>query len=406
MFRSSMAPHDKVLIESVKTHLNPNLVQGTAIKQLVRETPQAVESAFERPTEWTEAAFSPKILRCVAQMSGVVFLGKAKIDYSAWYKLTSEFVINASRAVVVLREQHPLLRPLIHWFLPECRIIRQQSREARKLIEPAILERLNELSRQDGGEKVNEAMVSIDWFTACVQSNHLRNFDFVSAEFTLAIASIRTVSSHVFAGIIRLAMHPECMARIREEIIAVLKCTAKLDKACLFRMRLLDSFLKESARLNCFPTTLRRMVLEDVRFSDGTLLPKGTYCMVAPPPMKDSACYGPDAAEFDGFRYVKLRENAVAKGSSGEQYQYCSVSNHDTIFGLGVHVCPARFFATFQVKILVAYMLLHYDMKLPRGDMGKPLMRTDGYERSIDHYRNLQFMVRQPEIDWQSLMEK
>lgn len=54
-----------------------------------------------------------------------------------------------------------------------------------------------------------------------------------------------------------------------------LQNASQLDKSCLFRMRLLDSFLKESARMDCFPTTLRRIALRDVRFRDGTLLPQG-----------------------------------------------------------------------------------------------------------------------------------
>lgn len=184
-----------------------------------------------------------------------------------------------------------------------------------------------------------------------------------------------------------------------------LQNASQLDKSCLFRMRLLDSFLKESARMDCFPTTLRRIALRDVRFRDGTLLPQGAYCMIAPAPMKDSSFYTPDALVFDGFRYIKLRQAASERGSTGEQYQYCSVSNQDTVFGLGVHACPARFFATFQVKLLVAYMLLHYDMRLPDGDVGEPLIKTLGYERSMNHARSLQFTTRLPEVDWQKLAE-
>lgn len=177
-------------------------------------------------TEWTEAAISPKVLQCVSQLSGVVFLGDAKIDYLAWYNLTSEFVINASRTVVLLREKHPLLRPFVHWFLPECREIRRQSREARRMIEPAVQERLKQLEQPCSTYNVAQttgtsSMISIDWFAAAGKSRRLRNFDFVSAEFTLAIASIRTVSGHAFGGLVRFAMHPEYVQPIRDEIIEV-----------------------------------------------------------------------------------------------------------------------------------------------------------------------------------------
>lgn len=90
------------------------------------------------------------------------------------------------------------------------------------MIEPAVRKRLEQLERPDNAAETS-SMISIDWFAATAKARlgSLRNFDFVSAEFTLAIASIRTVSGHAFAGLMRLAEHPEYIQLIRDEIVQV-----------------------------------------------------------------------------------------------------------------------------------------------------------------------------------------
>ncbi|CAN8104536.1 unnamed protein product [Discula destructiva] len=372
---------------------------------LAENVSYTVDKVIGAPDAWTEAVFSPLVLRCVSRMSAYVFLGRVFMDHPIWNKVTSGYVVNASRAVVALREKSPLVRPFVHWFIPECRVIRGQSRQVRSLMEPYVKSRLQEW-RQNGSKPKSTVMDSIHWFAASADTLKIRNYDYISAEFTLAIASIRTVSSHIFATLLRLAMHPEYVEPLRNEIIAALGKTDKIDKNCLSKMRLLDSFTKETVRLNSFPTTLRRVALDDVTFRDGLVIPKGTYCMIAPPPGKDATIYGPDAMHFDGFRFIKLREAAIASNSTGEQWQYGSSGNVDTIFGAGVHVCPARFFATFQVKILVSYVLLNYDIKLPPEDQNREIMKMTGYERMIDHDRKLWFVQREPELDWNSLVAK
>lgn len=37
-------------------------------------------------------------------------------------------------------------------------------------------------------------------------------------------------------------------------------------------------------------------------------------------------------------------------------------------FGAGKHACPGRFFAGNEIKMVLAYFLLNYDMKLKDGE--------------------------------------
>ena len=48
-----------------------------------------------------------------------------------------------------------------------------------------------------------------------------------------------------------------------------------------------------------------------------------------------------------------------------EQYQFVSVTKENMAFGFGRHACPGRFFAANEIKLILARLLLGYDMRLP-----------------------------------------
>lgn len=72
----------------------------------------------------------------------------------------------------------------------------------------------------------------------------------------------------------------------------------------------------------------------------------------------------PEPEKFDGFRHDKMRQ---ADPEAAKRHQFTSVNSHSTNFGFGRMACPGRFFADNEIKLIVAYLLMHYDFKLPSG---------------------------------------
>lgn len=102
------------------------------------------------------------------------------------------------------------------------------------------------------------------------------------------------------------------------------------------------------------------MAMEDIKLKDGTVIPKDTW--IAFPSaeiMMDSSFY-PQPEIFDGLRnYRKRRELAEA----GTKHLATQPSTSDLSFGYGNRACPGRFFAVSALKMVLAKILLEYDIK-------------------------------------------
>ena len=130
----------------------------------------------------------------------------------------------------------------------------------------------------------------------------------------------------------------------------------------------------------------------DYAFSDGTVIPKGTL-LAAPiyPISADENIYSnPDI--FDGFRFSNLRER---EGESAKHHSSNTATEY-LHFGHGHHAwycpksillisSPGRFFAINEIKLMLAFTLLRYDVKtvdgkpvvpIPLGGMILPNMKA------------------------------
>ena len=105
---------------------------------------------------------------------------------------------------------------------------------------------------------------------------------------------------------------------------------------------------------------MTRGVLKDFTFTDGTTVPKGSFVFVPMYAMYTDNDLFPNAEQFDAFRFSRLREQPGEEN----RHQFVSTSTSHINFGHGKHACPGRFFASQEIKLLLAHTLLNYDIKL------------------------------------------
>ena len=100
---------------------------------------------------------------------------------------------------------------------------------------------------------------------------------------------------------------------------------------------------------------MHRAVTSSFQLSDGTVLPKGARIVVAPRHIDPDVYVDP--LKFDPARYLRERE----KPGQNNAWQHVTTSAQHMGFGHGQHACPGRFFASNEIKIALAHLLLKYD---------------------------------------------
>ncbi|KAK0448935.1 cytochrome P450 [Desarmillaria tabescens] len=176
--------------------------------------------------------------------------------------------------------------------------------------------------------------------------------------------AIHTTAMAFTNALYALAAHLEYVETLRTEVESMIKEEGN-TKAAMDRMNQLDSFLKESQRLygDFGVFGMRRVVRKDFVFSDGTVVPAGTQVAVV------SWCTHLDEKnyenplEFKPWRFSERRK----QGGEGMRHQL-STPNLDFIsFGMeDRHGTPGRFFAANELKALMSYILMNFDVKIDK----------------------------------------
>ncbi|RDL32692.1 Cytochrome P450 [Venustampulla echinocandica] len=138
-----------------------------------------------------------------------------------------------------------------------------------------------------------------------------------------------------------------------------------------------DSVARETMRCS-FPFgtrgLLRKVMKDDVVTNLGVPLKKGSIVsFLASAAQMDPGKYE-NALEFDPWRFSRVTEKD-RKEKPGEEFPVTSTGHHPQAFvttspeyltfGHGKHACPGRFLVDFELKMIVAYILQHYDLKFP-----------------------------------------
>lgn len=212
---------------------------------------------------------------------------------------------------------------------------------------------------------IQEAVASGDPFLSRVDTlaGNLLMMNFAAihtSSFSLTSVLLDLVSSGPTNG-------PRYVAELRREITEGLARHGGVwDKSTLADMPKLDSTMRESARVNSFVTVaVTRMVVapKGITTPGGVQIPQGTTVgSHGFPRMHDEEFY-PDPEDFRPFRFAEKR---VEQGSSfleGAKQAFTATSGEFVGFGHGRHACPGRFFASAELRLMLAYVVMNYDFE-------------------------------------------
>jgi cytochrome P450 len=364
---------------------------GDLVMDLWDEVGAAIDDTWGSDTEeWKDISVFDNMMHIIARASNRVFIGLPLCRNEAYLKSMEAFAGDVSMAIIFMRFVPKILEPIMGRLItiPNGRHYRQSA----ALHLPTVKERLANLARNDADSTLmwDEPNDYLSWHIRQAQkegntaelepdmiSKRLMPLNFGAIHTT--VFTITNCLFDVLAAPSSSGTGQTPMESIRVECMSEFaRCKGQWTKSSISHLIKTDSVIRESMRVSGFLTrALQRKVvaregLENKRL--GLKLPYGSTVSVdAYGIMLDENKYA-DAKRFDAFRFARQREQDDASGSeSGDdrvktaleskQLSCSSTSETFLTFGHGRHACPGRFLVAQELKLLLAYASMHYEIE-------------------------------------------
>ncbi|THU98259.1 cytochrome P450 [Dendrothele bispora CBS 962.96] len=279
--------------------------------------------------EWVSVRFIEAARRIISRTSNRIFVGLPTCQDPAYRDLNIEFAVDIMVCASVLLIFPNFMRPFVSKMISN---VPKQLRLGAELLRPVFEERLAKEAEygKDWPGKPNDL---ISWLIDATPTSK-RTVEELSLQIIIInFGSIHTTSMAFTVVMYYLACHPELHDPLREEINSILEEEGR-TKTAMAKMHKLDSVLKESQRLmGNSVAAMNRLCLKDFTFSDGTVVPAGTFVSAASNATHNDENIYPDAHKFNGFRFAEM------KSEKGEEMGQNMVkpNNEYMIFGNGKH---------------------------------------------------------------------
>ena len=326
------------------------------------------------------------LLKIIGQATNRVLLGDPDCYDERWAKASVTYAENATLTIGLLRLLPSFIRPLAALLLPPALKVHTNIQLAKEALIP-IIERRREAEKITVDYRKPDDY--LQWIMDAATGDDVRSDKLAHRVLLVFIGAAHTstmAGTHVFYD---LCAMPQYFEPLREEISSILREDGGWGPNTFAKMRKMDSFLRESQRISpngiresppsfqsalfdwssceCVPVDFHRVVQKPLTLSDGTCLPAGIHVCAASYPISKDPANLPNARAFDGFRYYELRKNLAEEN----KHQFAMTDKNHMHFGRGKHACPGRFFASAELKAVIAQLLLAYDCKYPEGK-GRP----------------------------------
>ncbi|KAK9438637.1 P450 monooxygenase [Metarhizium brunneum] len=359
-----LGKHD-VGIRAFQMKITPNLAK--LCDDMVDELGYSLRTDLPPCHDWTSVSIQPFILRVVERIVHRTFVGLPLCRDPEWLKAAFGHADNVTITQIAMRSVPCFMRPLLDLCLPFSWKYKAHLRAGKKVLIPEVERRRDLETTGVDYVKPNDLLQSmVEMTNPDDEEGHPDTLAQLMMTMT-AIAGHSTAASgsHV---IFDLVSRPEYIDLLREEAQETLQKTEmRFTKQSLSGLRKMDSFMRESQRHN--PLSLLgflRVVKAPagITLQDGTHVPYGTQLCIPPHSISSDPTVLEDAQSFNGLRYYEQRRRDPGQEN---KHQYATTDKIHLHFGYGKWACPGRFMASDMMKMIVATLLLRYDIKYPDG---------------------------------------
>ncbi|KAK0448919.1 cytochrome P450 [Desarmillaria tabescens] len=338
-------------------HYHVDVIRGPLTRNIVAcfaDVQDEIKAAFKdyipMNKDWTEVPAYQTALQIVCRASNRMFVDLPLCRNRDYIDLNINFTVNVTAYAHVLNLFPSFLKPILgSIFTPR----RNATAKMEKFLGETIRERLrqDDLYGKDWPGKPNDV---ISWLIDATNGDGERRTvqDLILRVLVMNFAAIHTTSITFNIALLSGTRQKQAIA---EE---------GWTKAAMGKMNQLDSFIKEAQRrygsVSVF--SMARLVKKDFVFSDGTVVPAGNQIAVAAQSIHMDEGKYEDPLEFKPWRFYDMRKE---EGESN-RHQMISLDLDYVLFGNGRPACPGRFFAVNELKTLMSYVLVNFDVKMDK----------------------------------------
>ncbi|PBK86464.1 cytochrome P450 [Armillaria gallica] len=325
------------------------------------EIEAAIRDNIPMTEDWIEIPAYETILQIVCRATNRMFVGLPLCRNPEYIKLNINYTIHIFAFARIINILPTVLKMILSpTFTPR----RQATAKTEKFLGDTIRERMHQqdVYGKDWPGKPNDL---ISWLLDITYGDGKRRSvkDICDRLLMLNTTAIHTTAMTLTTALYALATHPEYAEILRDEVEAIIN-EEGYTKSAMGKMNKLDSFMKEAQRLygNIGAFAMMRETRKDFVFSDGTVVPAGVPMVVASLSTHTDEKNYEDPLEFKPWRFSEK----MKQEGEGTRHYMATLSLDFVFFGNGRPACPGRFFAVTEMKAIMSYVLLNFDVKLDK----------------------------------------
>ena len=225
---------------------------GLARQETARSAWQTtVESSKATHSQWATVSLIWTVLDVVVKTGATGLVGEPLSHDTRWLTAVKLLPITAGIGVISSSYFPRLLRPWVAYvsYFPAYLLHRWMSYLVRPTVEQAVREVQDKAKTNTKGENKT---TFVKLLVQRYKPGELRVDQVVRDIITASFESTPTTAASLYWMLTELLIRPELVEELREEVLGVLDQNGKLPQTQLTELPKLDSFMRESARINTF----------------------------------------------------------------------------------------------------------------------------------------------------------
>ncbi|PVI05734.1 cytochrome P450 [Periconia macrospinosa] len=324
-----------------------------------------------QPEEWTTVDIQQSMRMLVARMSARVFVGDPTCRDPTWLGLTLNFSMDLFLAGFTLRMFPLWMRSFVKPFIPARWRVQKQIDIGTEVVREFMAKR--EEDARAGNKETEDTL--FEWMMEHAVGKEGTLDQMAARQCILTLASIHTTATTVANVLFDMIEYPEWFSVLRNEIDDTIKRHGELGqnmpiKTWLEYLEKMDSFILESQRMNPpILLTPQRIAMMPITLKDGTHIPKDVRIAWAGPAHAFDPSINPEPQKFDPMRSYRKRHSGG--GENLKKFMVGQTDPDNMSFGYGNQVCPGRYFAVGEIKLVLVRLLQEFDFA-SAGGTGRP----------------------------------